>query len=387
MNILLFTIDTLRRDKALGMRKWKRFSHRKGFARMDQHYGVAHCSDPNYASMLTGFSPDRWGIYTQMGADYGARLPTLQVGLKNLGYKTWATMPVLVPGFYRWGFDEAIFGMRNEATTRGMPGAKRVVDGLGEPWFGFVRLMDAHYPYHGAEDIPRTSSVSPDGVGIKRAYNRAVDYVDKVLVDLIGWALAKYPDTAIFVTADHGELLGEHDLWDHLWSLYQELVHVPMWAYIPGMKKGIECNKATQHQDIVATICDLVDIPIQGTGNSWLPMLMGDGEYQSDYAHHFVGWGMLHRDMWRYRAAIVGTMKYIVSWHKDGHARFELYDLGDGEHSNILGQQPHMANQCADLLATVAPHFPRQNVTVMPAYTEAEAELVAGRLEALGYAG
>jgi len=107
-NILLYTIDALRFDAAfqltaLSGEKWSFFRN---------HYGVAHCSDPNYLSILTGWSPDAikelYGVevYTQMGSQFKKVFPTLPVALKKLrGYSSWAYQPVRVPRFYLQGFD------------------------------------------------------------------------------------------------------------------------------------------------------------------------------------------------------------------------------------------------------------------------------------------
>ena len=48
-------------------------------------------------------------------------------------------------------------------------------------------------------------------------------------------ARGRYENALIIVTADHGELLGEHDIVGHMGRmLYEPLLHVPMVVKFPG---------------------------------------------------------------------------------------------------------------------------------------------------------
>ena len=41
--------------------------------------------------------------------------------------------------------------------------------------------------------------------------------------------------TVIVVTADHGEAFGEHGITRHAHEVWEELVHVPLFFYVPGV--------------------------------------------------------------------------------------------------------------------------------------------------------
>lgn len=87
-------------------------------------------------------------------------------------------------------------------------------------------------------------------------------------------------DKTIFViTSDHGEELYEHGRIDHGHSLYDELVRVPLFIIIPGLKVGgIKIYEQVRSIDIMPTLFELsgIDFPpevktqIQGQGLSAL---------------------------------------------------------------------------------------------------------------------
>ncbi|NUB93257.1 sulfatase-like hydrolase/transferase [Haloterrigena sp. SYSU A121-1] len=123
------------------------------------------------------------------------------------------------------------------------------------PVVAFANVMDAHGPHtafrglddsiHGVSSDFHSSSFRDsdvnvaDGLGeyesdverVRRLYAATVDYLDRVVTDLLD-ALAREDDreSILIVTADHGENLGyESDgyLMNHMSSLSEGLLHVP----------------------------------------------------------------------------------------------------------------------------------------------------------------
>ncbi|MFW6133972.1 MAG: sulfatase [Elusimicrobiota bacterium] len=100
---------------------------------------------------------------------------------------------------------------------------------------------------------------------INSHYDRAANYLDYKLKELFGFFKGKkvLDDTTIFIIADHGELLGEHNLIGHYeFSLFEELLHVPLIAVTPGEKKRQEIDAPVQSIDIFTTICEMLGIKI-----------------------------------------------------------------------------------------------------------------------------
>ena len=63
----------------------------------------------------------------------------------------------------------------------------------------------------------------------------------------------------MIVTADHGELLGEHG-WEHGNHLYLPLIHVPLVIRAPArVRAGVRVRRTVSLRDVAATLMDLVD--------------------------------------------------------------------------------------------------------------------------------
>ncbi|MHC5111957.1 MAG: sulfatase [Planctomycetota bacterium] len=66
--------------------------------------------------------------------------------------------------------------------------------------------------------------------------------------------------TAIFITADHGEEFCEHGRIGHGHSLYQELLHVPLVASVPGGQAAIRVEKPVSLVDLPRTMLATVGL-------------------------------------------------------------------------------------------------------------------------------
>ena len=90
-----------------------------------------------------------------------------------------------------------------------------------------------------------------------------------------------WDDTALFVTTDHGFMLGEHQfLGKNLMPMFNEIAHIPLIFYHPDYaQKGGEHRKAlTQSIDLMSTVLEMFDvtIPTENEGRSLLPVLKKD---------------------------------------------------------------------------------------------------------------
>jgi arylsulfatase A-like enzyme len=69
-------------------------------------------------------------------------------------------------------------------------------------------------------------------------------------------------ETAVFVAADHGELLGEHGLLGHNGTVWEELTRVPLMMRIPGVAPRREKTRFGRLMDIAPTILELAHRPM-----------------------------------------------------------------------------------------------------------------------------
>jgi arylsulfatase A-like enzyme len=159
--------------------------------------------------------------------------------------------------------------------------------------FVWGHFMDPHFPFNpytvtddefetGLTDDELRRHVEEGGKGFdidletaERLYDANIRYLDQELYNLFSRLQSdgSYEDSLIIVTADHGELFGEHDLEQHPWDAdpVDELIHVPLLIKYHGNQDGGQSLSHTvSHSDIIATING-----IEGDGGADLP----DGVY------------------------------------------------------------------------------------------------------------
>ncbi len=89
-------------------------------------------------------------------------------------------------------------------------------------------------------------------------------------------------NTIVIVTADHGELLHEHEFYfGHDIALYDECIMIPLIIHVPGLTPpAMRIGELVQSLDIMPTVLDLLGIacPSHAEGKSLLPLLGGSGE-------------------------------------------------------------------------------------------------------------
>jgi arylsulfatase A-like enzyme len=136
--------------------------------------------------------------------------------------------------------------------------------GGGRRFFAWFHYFDPHLPYvpHvGAPDLR-----APDASKVARArvpYDEEVWFTDQQIGRVLAY-VASQPwgaETAIVLTADHGEAFGEHNHVGHGRELWEPLVRVPLIVYVPGAApKRIAVKRS--HIDLVPTIMELSGAPI-----------------------------------------------------------------------------------------------------------------------------
>ncbi|UWQ12845.1 alkaline phosphatase family protein (plasmid) [Aliiroseovarius crassostreae] len=89
----------------------------------------------------------------------------------------------------------------------------------------------------------------------------------------------QYDDTLLIVTADHGEMLGDHHLWGKM-TLHDAAYHTPLIIRLPGnnARAGERVSQPTESIDLMPTILDWVgqEVPNSVDGRSLLPLTQGD---------------------------------------------------------------------------------------------------------------
>lgn len=104
---------------------------------------------------------------------------------------------------------------------------------------------------------------------LKRWYHAGVRYVGDQIQSFVSALEADgtLENTVFVVTSDHGDFIGEHDLFGHAQYLHEEVTRVPLFLFGPGVPEGESRTELSSHVDIFDTICSLVGIdPPHGNG-------------------------------------------------------------------------------------------------------------------------
>jgi arylsulfatase A-like enzyme len=128
--------------------------------------------------------------------------------------------------------------------------------GTSTPFFAFLNLYDAHAPYPASAAWVRRFSSGDRGRDRYEASIAAQDSVFGAMLDSLE-RRGLLSNTIVIVTADHGELLGEHDLHGHGNSLYVDELRVPLVIWGPGIPVGRRIAEPVSLRDLAATIARL----------------------------------------------------------------------------------------------------------------------------------
>jgi len=129
---------------------------------------------------------------------------------------------------------------------------------------------------------------------IRNLYYGGVTQADAAIGEVLRTLgnLGELENTLVIVTADHGEELGEHGLWEHNW-MYETNLRVPLViAWPKGFEGGRRVDALVESVDIVPTVCDLlgVDVPLDASdpergrvdGRSLVPLIKGEKPTEED---------------------------------------------------------------------------------------------------------
>ncbi len=290
---------------------------------------------PTHHTMLTGLPSGVHGVLADDRAlsDDHVTLPEL---LRDAGWRThgiWSG-PYLHPIFgFGQGFDEGDWvgvvdpsrldrpdfepgkGDRTQvAIARASTRAERAVsspevlaqalaflDEVGdEPFFLFVHFFDVHYDYVPPEEYWRR--FDPDYAGsytgadfiddknvhegmdprelehILARYDGEIAYVDDHVERLVEGLGDRARDTLVVVTSDHGEEFFEHGRKSHGFTLYDEVLLVPLVFWQPGsVEAGARVPEQVHQMDLAPTILEWLGLgaPDRMMGKSLAPILEG----------------------------------------------------------------------------------------------------------------
>lgn len=320
-NFVLVVVDTLRADRLHFAGYHKEVSPNFDLLRSKSTYfSNAHSTSswtlPATVSVFLSQLPSQHGVVT-WGSSLTDEQTTLVEMLHDAGYRTGAwTANLLMPedrGLAQ-GFDaydlvthpkwergvpfqgENSFALADELTSRALAWLEETSASDGDaPFFVYLHYMEPHTPFlcppTTGEACRRAAAVlnrqlvkaswnftdHQSGL-IRQLYDADIKLMDENLGRLYRDLEERglLGNTWLIVTADHGEMLGEHGLYVHGRALYQETVRIPLLVYAPS-RNGSVVSSPVSLIDIAPTILDLagIDVPASFRGRSLRDALEG----------------------------------------------------------------------------------------------------------------
>jgi choline-sulfatase len=367
LSILLITIDTLRADHLgvydYGRATSPRIDHlaARG-AVFERAYTYWPKTRASMVAMLTGLYASRNG-YDQAHRVLHDFNPTLASTLQANGYATWAVVDnanlARTLGFGK-GFDSFEEMWARKDVKDEAAGARAISDSAvrllnaapkDRPFVLWLHYVNPHAPYTPPPpfDSRFDDAQAAGGASLKTVVGFHGGVSRRLVVpghDRLGYYVARYDgeialadaevgrvldaltandrdkDTAIVLTSDHGESLGEHDYYfDHGEDLFDPCLRVPLIVVAPGGRAKVRSDVLASTLDVMPTILDLAKIrfPPDLAGLSLLSVLQGQPAPVRErlFAENDRG--------------LVGTLdarlKLVAEPVKGKAARLALYDL------------------------------------------------------------
>ncbi len=309
-NLVLVTMDTTRVDKIGAYGGPSRTPFLDGLAEdgvlFEEAWSACNSTLPSHASILTGLAVPAHGL-TDNRSRLAPEVRTLAQALRADGYRTAAAVSVGhlesgISGLGR-GFDQ-YHRVQPGANIDGAKTIEAVREWLEEwqaegeqPFFLWVHLFDPHTPYGPPEpwfseynerygiDVPPKQTASGD-IGETRytrrgeflegvnhlayaeyLYQAGVSYGDHLLATLdqalVDTGVAE--DTALVITSDHGEALGEGEGDTEVWfghqMLYDPILHVPLLMRLPDGPSGRRVRTRVSNLDLAGSMTRYLGAP------------------------------------------------------------------------------------------------------------------------------
>jgi arylsulfatase A-like enzyme len=151
-------------------------------------------------------------------------------------------------------------------------------------------------------------------------------------------------DTAVFVTSDHGFLLGEWHCIDKRF-MYEPSIRIPLAIRYPGViTPGSVSEKMALELDIPSTILDLARAPLpkEFQGRSLTPLFRGEETgWRKDFLYEYYEYPGPHNVAMNRG---IRTERYkLIEYFEPKPVEYELYDLlrDPGENHNLYGSSQY----------------------------------------------
>ncbi len=265
-------------------------------------------------------------------------LPLIGTKFKERGYRTVWVSPI--PGVKPLSQDFASMEILKRVPAETITDrALEYLEKFGkDPFLLFLHYFEPHLSYDtSGPDYHYFGDKKPD------IYDSAIRITDQQ----VGRVLARLKErgldqkTVVVVHADHGVETWERGSWTHAFTVYNEMLRVPLIIHVPGLPASTP-DPLVRLADVTPTLFELFDIPSEKMfeGQSLLPVIDGtESKERLVFARRDEYLESARQDNWK----IIHHLKEDT---------YELYDLKQdlGEKNNLIAQERARALALQDLL-------------------------------------
>ncbi len=400
-NVVIVTADTLRGDK-LGVNghPFIKTPHLDALAREGVNFRRAYTNitttTPSHATLFSSLYPQDHKAYDNLSKISDA-ITTLPEILGKAGWHTAGivNMPWLNPDVsgVSQGIEELARGDHVRKAEKTTAWALDFLDRqqrAERPFYLWVHYVDNHTPYHAPgrygrlyypkgrdpragrsgslQEVwplfPADHRDSPyfhrwlDGITdvdwVIAQYDGSVSWIDANVGRLVDRLKAngQWERTLFVFTADHGESLGEHNLWFCHGGLFEPTTHIPLILHVPGGPTG-EVEAIVDLVDVMPTVLAALRLPVPGglRGENLLPVIeskRGGGAALLDHTgRQMVG---VVTPRWKY-IRHRKTRTYYPGY-EIRRGKIELYDLKNDpkETKNLADSHPEKVRELEALV-------------------------------------
>lgn len=436
-NVLLYLVDTLRADHLSPYNRETRVrtpglaTFVRDAVTMRRAHSQENWTKPSVATLLSSLMP--WEhTAVQDSSVVPSSVQLLPELLREQGFFTGS---FIANGYVsdRFGFDQGWHTYRNYIREGRRSQAEFVAaDALTwlderedtRPFFLYVHTIDPHVPYRRREDtfalygdtsyrgpaavannadllgrikLGRVSLDTPDRQHLEALYDGEITYHDVHFQAIMDGLERRHlaDDTLVIITSDHGEEFWDHGSVGHGHSVYEELLHVPMFVRHPGLPASRtsvrELGDDVGLVDVLPTIFEALGLPIpEGvSGRSFMPALLGEASSAPP--------ATVSGFMENWRTVTLHDLKLI---HR-ANGTYRLFDLAADPHEqhDIAAERPLAVRHLRALLGlrladadpVASPRARRERTRARRASTSHQSERTviddetAAQLRALGY--
>jgi len=294
-----------------------------------------------------------------------------------------------------------------------------------KPFFMFINLIEPHSPYNSSQQfygkflsdrsiqceenmvrryfLGRKMFTQDELQHLNELYDAEILYVDYWIGEMIDELKKRnlWENTVFIVTSDHGENIGDHKMMDHVFSLYESTIKIPLIIHYPTLfPYASEDHTIVQLTDIFPTLLKIAGIDTKkyfSQGSDLLEQNLQEGKigfYEYYYPKQVIGYfkeqdrenKRLKKYKRQLRAVRMNDLKLI--WGNDGN--HELYNLAEDpeEKENLIDNNKYLKEK-QELMNTLKNMVSKYEQTTIDHSNQKESEVLdkdtIEALRSLGY--